>query len=148
MCQHWITLFWPKVTTHIWPHSICIWCFVDHRYSDWLVQEKHNSIANALELRLSCINPSISKICNNVRYFVHTKLKLYILTFLSWCLFHCNGMAANDLISAETESVWFERLLSAGLLKLCYDTSITQETQICPLCSCFTKYNGNLLMLQ
>ena len=24
-----------------------------------LVQERHNSIANALELRLSCINPSI-----------------------------------------------------------------------------------------
>ena len=27
---------------------------------DWLVQERHNSIANALELRLSCTNPSIS----------------------------------------------------------------------------------------
>ena len=30
-----------------------------HLYIDGLVQERHNSIANALELRLSCINPSI-----------------------------------------------------------------------------------------
>ena len=28
-------------------------------YMDRLVQEKRNSIANALELRLSCTNPSI-----------------------------------------------------------------------------------------
>ena len=28
-------------------------------YMDGLVQEKRNSIANALELRLSCTNPSI-----------------------------------------------------------------------------------------
>ena len=28
-------------------------------YNDGLVQEKRISIANALELRLSCINPSI-----------------------------------------------------------------------------------------
>ena len=27
-------------------------------YYDGLVQERHNSIANALELRLSCTNPS------------------------------------------------------------------------------------------
>ena len=32
-------------------HYIC--------YIDGLVQEKRNSIANALELRLSCTNPSI-----------------------------------------------------------------------------------------
>ena len=30
-----------------------------HLYSDGLVQEKRNSIANALELRLSYTNPSI-----------------------------------------------------------------------------------------
>ena len=29
------------------------------RHIDWLVQERRNSIANALELRLSCTNPSI-----------------------------------------------------------------------------------------
>ena len=30
-------------------------------YFDDLMQERHNFIANALELRLSCINPSIWK---------------------------------------------------------------------------------------
>ena len=30
-----------------------------HSYFDVLVQERHNSIANALELRLSCTHPSI-----------------------------------------------------------------------------------------
>ena len=32
-------------------------------YIDGLVQERHNSIANALELRLSCTNPSNYLIC-------------------------------------------------------------------------------------
>ena len=31
-----------------------------HGYMDGLVQQRRNSIANALELRLSCINPSMS----------------------------------------------------------------------------------------
>ena len=35
-------------------------------YFDGLVQEKRNSIANALELRLSCTNLSISCWCQNV----------------------------------------------------------------------------------
>ena len=34
------------------------------RHIDGLVQERHNSIANALELRLSCTNPSISLGCS------------------------------------------------------------------------------------
>ena len=33
-------------------------------YIDGLVQERRNSIANALELRLSCTNPSIYAISN------------------------------------------------------------------------------------
>ena len=32
---------------------------LSHRYVDRLVQERRNSIANALELRLSCTNPSM-----------------------------------------------------------------------------------------
>ena len=35
---------------------ICRWVGA---YVDGLVQERRNSIANAVELRLSCINPSI-----------------------------------------------------------------------------------------
>ena len=33
-------------------------------YVDGLVQERRNSIANALELRLSSTNPSIYLVCN------------------------------------------------------------------------------------
>ena len=33
---------------------------IDWVYIDGLMQERRNSIANALELRLSCTNPSIS----------------------------------------------------------------------------------------
>ena len=43
----------------------------------WLVQERRNSIANALELRLSCTNPSICvvhymnpSVDNDVRYIL------------------------------------------------------------------------------
>ena len=34
-------------------------CSISNHYIDALVQERRNSIASALELRLSCINPSI-----------------------------------------------------------------------------------------
>ena len=41
-------------------HSIHYTCWQHHEvYIDVLVQERRNSIANALELRLSCTNPSI-----------------------------------------------------------------------------------------
>ena len=35
------------------------WTSVNCPYISGLMQERHNSIANALELRLSCINPRI-----------------------------------------------------------------------------------------
>ena len=77
-CQCWYISFWGKKSTlHIFlnqhfllsfrqcatPH----FCLSHHYYSsvqsirdsDGLVQERRNSIANALELRLSCTNPSI-----------------------------------------------------------------------------------------
>ena len=42
---NWLKLLWTN--------------FEYETYIDGLVQERHNSIANALELRLSCTNPSI-----------------------------------------------------------------------------------------
>ena len=41
-----------------------------YEYIDWLVQERHNSIANALELHFSCTNPSICNClsCSQVEY--------------------------------------------------------------------------------
>ena len=55
---------------------VCSWHVSQDMYNwrlkiDGLVQERRNSIANALELRLSCTNPSrfynmdISKVFNN-----------------------------------------------------------------------------------
>ena len=43
-------------------HNDNLWCYQWRQSShhiDGLVQERRNSIANALELRLSCTNPSI-----------------------------------------------------------------------------------------
>ena len=37
---------------------------------DGLVQERHNSIANALELRLSCINPWIIMISFTLEHYI------------------------------------------------------------------------------
>ena len=43
----------------IWEMLLQSWmCLFSERDFDGLVQERRNSIANALELRLSCINPS------------------------------------------------------------------------------------------
>ena len=40
---------------------ICI-SELDHHHFDGSVQERHNSIAKALELRLSCTNPPICSV--------------------------------------------------------------------------------------
>ena len=57
---------WPVNSPHKWPVTSTMFPFDDAimfhvgvRYNDELMQEIRNSIANALELRLSCINPSI-----------------------------------------------------------------------------------------
>ena len=49
---------------HVSPVNFAIWGMSPQRhkmreYLDGLVQERHNSIANALELRLSCTKPPI-----------------------------------------------------------------------------------------
>ena len=58
-----VELYWINVSESEWilgltqghkPHGK-----ITHSYIDGLVQERRNSIANALELRLSCTNPSI-----------------------------------------------------------------------------------------
>ena len=57
------------------------------RYIDWLVQERRNSIANALELRLPCTNPSI---CHTNAYLSSVRLllgKLRDKWLFSWISF-------------------------------------------------------------
>ena len=51
-----------------------VWCHLQG-HMDGLVQEKHNSIADALELHLSCTNPSISAL---------DKISKFL-----WLLTHC-----------------------------------------------------------
>ena len=44
-----------------WSYQVYIFCInLTHQYINGLVQESRNSIASALELRLSCTNPLIS----------------------------------------------------------------------------------------
>ena len=68
---------WTYIATEIapWPHGI-----------DGLVQERRNSIANALVLRLSCTNPSvwlcIRWLCSHILIFLYDarKMDITILT--------------------------------------------------------------------
>ena len=62
--------------------SLCQWCHIDG-----LMQERRNSIANALELHLSCTNPSIYSsneiriVCDGEGFHLKTKL---IFTVSGW----------------------------------------------------------------
>ena len=53
---------WSPITQAFSPNSYIIFIrnqSINDPYIDGLVQERHNPIANALELRISCTNPSI-----------------------------------------------------------------------------------------
>ena len=57
-----------------WNEQKCVWCLLIAVIGDWyyingLMQERRNSIANALELCLSCINP-----VNYLMYHLPTQL--------------------------------------------------------------------------
>ena len=69
-------------------------------YINGLVQERHNSIANALELRLSCTNPSI--VSPGVMYFLHQPINMWVYAYDSWPSdhrfdAHCTGTALSGL---------------------------------------------------
>ena len=56
-------------------------------YSDGLMQERRNSIANALELRLSCINPSTISYNFNQVTAIHLQFRyhpIFIRVALTW----------------------------------------------------------------
>ena len=56
----WIVL---KEVENIWYYvclCITIALYKLYHYIDWLVQDKHHSIVNALQLRLFCTNPQIN----------------------------------------------------------------------------------------
>ena len=48
-----------ETCAYSWDGKVDIDIQIQDNYLDELVQERHNSIANALELCLSCTNPSI-----------------------------------------------------------------------------------------
>ena len=54
LLTHWSYVF--LALTHWWGHLLQL----PYQHINGLVQERRNSIANTLELRLSCTNPSIS----------------------------------------------------------------------------------------
>ena len=55
---NWISLIQQSHRTNVITDHV-LFILISHHYIDGLVQERRNSIANALELRLSCTNPSI-----------------------------------------------------------------------------------------
>ena len=63
---------------------------------DGLVQERRNSISNALELRLSCTNPSKWK------HFLHADF--YVSLMVAWTTFWTNTRVAGEL---RFHSLWF-----------------------------------------
>ena len=77
---HRCTRVW-LMTTPVLHGDWCLWRLIDH--IDGLVQERRNSIANALELRLYCTNPLI---CNK---FVSWEWLLFFLLvhYCSWCFY-------------------------------------------------------------
>ena len=60
--------------------NINSWKGFDHTHIDGLVQERRNSIANALELRLSCTNPSIFEFCDKVSHNALPDIAKQIIT--------------------------------------------------------------------
>ena len=68
-CYICLVIVWHNA--HFWQGLRKVWWnslkfYIEYIYIDGLVQERRNSIANALELRISCSNPSIclsSNIC-------------------------------------------------------------------------------------
>ena len=81
--QHFYIETGPRPSANIMLSSLCLHCQMSHiTHIDGLVQERRNSIADALELCLSCTNPSI---CN-----VHITLQpsnLWLNTKLQYL--HC-----------------------------------------------------------
>ena len=75
-----------RVLAHIWPHY-------DWDNIDGLVQERHNSIAIALEFRLSCSNPSIYIVYHIYLTIVTTGVGCCILTH-TWPLSLINQLLA------------------------------------------------------
>ena len=80
-------------------------CWYNHNHIDGLVQERCNSIANTLELHLSCINPSIYNcttafiwsyhfccsynqmlLISPSSFFFHPLIPLYLIGNTSWVL--------------------------------------------------------------
>ena len=61
---HLNALKWYPMIKHLQVVKLCQHRSAETRY-DGLVQERRNSIANALELRLSCTNPSIWSLMND-----------------------------------------------------------------------------------
>ena len=68
-CKYW-WLYWPLVSVMIAPPFEARSCWNNEvfefevQHINGLVQERRNSIANALELHLSCTNPSIQSVFN------------------------------------------------------------------------------------
>ena len=80
-----------KRTLEIWTVVVVIFLFkilIKYPHIDGLVQARHNSIANTLELRLSCTNISTFRLPDRASY------RLYFVSLKLGLLDHCHGWVA------------------------------------------------------
>ena len=84
-----------EMSSILFRHYVEKSCFSAIFHIDGLVQERRNSIANALELRLSCTNPSIS--CRHSLPVSATWCKLYVCDLCKIC-FHFISRSWNCII--------------------------------------------------
>ena len=79
-----------------WSMLLVSWCLRVKLHTDGLVQKRRYSIAIALELRLSCINPSIHHMARSGPYFVIFFVFLYF-----WSRFHQHFVIIFDCCPTE-----------------------------------------------
>ena len=102
-------------------------------YIDGLVQERHNSIANALELRLSCTDPSILtwKLWNTlIMVNYHSDIQKYILNVQTSMMWHK---------SINTLS-WIRSLSSA---KMIHRKLLPRLSGTCPFIVCWVLHTAS-----
>ena len=112
------------IFSHFDQASMCYNIHHQHHnlYSDRLVQERRNSIADALELHLSCTNPSL---CNETHGLI--QLCNSSISFCKWAgersNFRCSSVAHKAFISVTIMCrISAESLLTIVLFTLSHNT--------------------------
>ena len=108
-------------------------CFVDDIYG--LVQERRNSSALAMELRLSCTNPLTY---SNISVFLRVQLSLLVLV-MAWCKQHDKPLSEPKMMTHRTSKIRQESIKVAQFgqmwMKICTKYSYESRCRFFPLIS-------------